>query len=252
MSVLCYHTVEPDCPTRAAVEPAAFAEQMQYLARRRVVVAPDRVPELLDLRGRLPRRTAAVTFDDGFTGVLEHAAPVLFDLGIPAMVFVVAQTLTPHGQPVDWVDDAPTLGPLQTLSRDQLRELSSAGVGIGSHSWAHRHLPELSEAEVRADLRESRTVLEDVVGHHVTQLAYPRGQHAPHVRRAAAAAGFAAAYSLPERREPPSRLAIPRVGIYPGNTVSEFRVKLSRRYLDVRLAPGTGVLREVVHRARRR
>lgn len=44
-------------------------------------------------------RALALTFDDGYAGVAEHAAPVLQELGVPAAVFVVSGTL----------DDAATL-----------------------------------------------------------------------------------------------------------------------------------------------
>lgn len=252
MTILCYHTVEPGCPSRVAVEPADFAEQMAHVARRRRVVAPEDVPRLLDRRGRLPRGAAAVTFDDGFSGVLDHAAPVLGRHGIPAIVFVVAKTLDADGHPVDWVDDAPVSGrALRTLDADGVRALADAGVTIGSHSWAHRHLPEMTESEVLTDLRDSRALLEEVVGRPVTQLAYPRGEHTPHVRRAAAAAGYGAAYGLPERREAPGPMAIPRVGIYPGNTIPELRVKLARPYLAVRLSPAADVGRTLVRHLRR-
>lgn len=251
MTILCYHTVEPDCPTRVAVDPAAFATQMAHLARHRRVVPPEQVPTLVDERGRLPRRAAAVTFDDGLSGVAEHAAPILADHGIPSIVFVVAQTVAPDAQVVDWVDDAPDGAPLRTLSADDLQGLASDGMRVGSHSWAHRHLPDLTEAEVRRDLTDSRELLEDIVGGPVTQLAYPRGQHAPHVRRAAAAAGYEAAYTLPEQREPESRYAIPRVGIYPGNSLRDFRIKSSARYLDLRLSRSTTAARQVLARLRR-
>ena len=250
MTILCYHTVEPDCPSRVAVEPGAFRAHMAHVARHRRVVAPEDVPGLVDRRGRLPRGAAAITFDDGLSGVAEHAAPVLASLGIPAIVFVVAETIAPGGRPVDWVDDAPAARPLRTLSADDVRALAAGGMRIGSHSWAHRHLPDLSESEVRNDLRESRALLEDLLGAPVRQLAYPRGQHAPHVRRAAEAVGYEAAFTLPEAREPVGPYAIPRVGVYPGNSVRDLRVKLTRRYLDLRLSPAAANARAALGRVR--
>ena len=106
---------------------------------------------------------------------------------LPATVFLVAQTLTEEGQPVDWVD-TPGTEPLSTLTRDQVLEMQDAGVDFQSHSWAHHVLTQLSEHECRKDLRDSREFLAEVLGRPVTLLAYPRGRHSPHVRRAAAAA----------------------------------------------------------------
>ena len=36
---------------------------------------------------------AALTFDDGYAGVFEHAVPILQALGMPATVFIVADAV---------------------------------------------------------------------------------------------------------------------------------------------------------------
>ena len=60
-------------------------------------------------------------------------------------------------------------------------------------------------------------------------LAYPYGFHTAHVRRAAAAAGYEYALSLPQGPEPSGPLAVPRVGIYRDNCVTGLRVKTRAR-----------------------
>ncbi|MGZ6792817.1 MAG: polysaccharide deacetylase family protein, partial [Mycobacteriales bacterium] len=139
MSVLCYHAVEPGWRSPLAVDPADFAEQCAWLARHREVVTLEDAVALLDERGRLPRGVCALTFDDGFASVLEHALPVLQQYRLPATVFLVAQTLAPQGQPVDWVDTPPPY-PMRTLTRDEVLRLQDAGVAFGSHSWRHADL----------------------------------------------------------------------------------------------------------------
>lgn len=94
--VLCYHSVIPDdmphAPqaTRVASRVADFRWQMAALAR---LFKPISAGELLEhfRRGNaLPARPALVTFDDGFRNNLAHAAPVLQELGIPALVHLTA------------------------------------------------------------------------------------------------------------------------------------------------------------------
>jgi peptidoglycan/xylan/chitin deacetylase (PgdA/CDA1 family) len=159
--------------------------------------------------------------------------PVLRREQLPATVFLVAQTLTPQGQPVDWVD-TPGEKPLETLTLDQVLEMQDAGVDFQSHSWAHLDLTQLSEAECVQDLTESRELLSDLLGRPVTTMAYPRGRHSPHVRRAAARAGYTHAFALPEQAEQPSEYAVPRVGIFHGNSPLTVRVKSTRPYLPAR------------------
>ena len=91
--ILGYHRVSdgPD-PYQLAVSPERFAEHLEVLAR---VARPLHVAELPELlaAGQVPRRTVAVTFDDGYADVLHLAKPLLTQFGIPATVFVTSGAL---------------------------------------------------------------------------------------------------------------------------------------------------------------
>lgn len=251
MTILCYHSVQPDWTSPLAVEPAGFAGHCAWLSRSRHVLSLAAAVDRLDSRGRLPRGTAALTFDDGFAALHGHAVPVLQRYSFPATVFLVAATLTAAGHPVDWVDTAHS-EPLRTLSREQILHMQDAGVDFQSHSYAHRDLTQLSFAECVADLRDSRELLAELLGRPVRLLAYPRGRHNGQVRAAAERAGYRYAFGLPERAERPGRYAIPRVGIYRGNSASTVRVKSSRAYLPVRTTAAFAAVRRGVRLARRR
>lgn len=229
MTVLCYHTVDADWSDPLAIHPAAFERQCRWLARHRRVLDLDRAVALSGCDGRLPRAAAAVTFDDGLAGVHDVAWPILRRTGIPFAVFVVTRTLTDERSAVDWIDDPPPVPP-STLTVEQVLELADAGVTIGSHSHTHRILPTLGDDECIQDLRRSREVLEDLLRRPVRHLAYPRGIHDERVRRCAARAGFATAFTLPAGPEPVGPLAIPRVGIYRGNSLAAVRIKASSGY----------------------
>ena len=236
MSVLCYHAVEDGWDSPMAIEPALFDAHCAWLSRHRRVVPLDVATRVMDRRFRLPARTSALTFDDGFTSMHTELLPRLRRWGLPATVFLVAETLTPEGRPVDWVDTPPP-HPLTTLTVDEVREMRDAGVDFQSHSWAHHDLTTLSYDECLSDLRRSRELLSDLLGSPVTMLAYPRGRHDAAVRKAAAAAGYAQAFALPERHEQPGPLSIPRVGVHRGNGTGVLRVKEAGPYLAVRQSP---------------
>jgi peptidoglycan/xylan/chitin deacetylase (PgdA/CDA1 family) len=233
VTVLCYHSVQSRWESPLAVEPDAFARQAAWLRARRRVLPLEEALRRLDSSGRLPRGEAALTFDDGFAALHDQAMPVLLRERLPATVFLVAQTLTEAGRPVDWVD-TPGTEPLRTLSRDQVLEMQDAGVDFQSHSWAHLDLTTLSEEECTRDLRDSREFLSELLGRPVTMLAYPRGRHSAHVRRAVARAGFTHAFALPEEAEPVDEFTIPRVGIFRGNGQLALRIKAARPYLRMR------------------
>jgi len=240
VTILCYHTVEPNWRSPLAIEPAAFDRHCSWLSRRAVVPLDAAING-----GGGSRSSIAITFDDGLSGVYEHAFRALTQHHLPATVFVVAETLTPQGRAVDWVDTPPPF-PLRTITLDQVLEMRDAGISFGSHSYSHADLTTLTAHEVESDLRASRELLEDLLRQPVPSLAYPRGRHNDVVRRAAQRAGYKFGFSLPEGPEPSETYAIPRVGIYPGNGPAALLVKAKPWYLSVRTSTVYPWLRRAV------
>jgi peptidoglycan/xylan/chitin deacetylase (PgdA/CDA1 family) len=241
MVVLCYHSIHPTWEDPLAVTPEMFAEHCAWLARHRAVLPLDEIVEL-EAAGRPRRGVVALTFDDGFADFAEGALPPLLRHRLPTTMFVVAGTLDEGAGGATWLRPQPATPPA-TLTSAQVLELRELGVRFGSHSWAHRDLRELSEDECVRDLRDSRERLEDLLHEEVPLLAYPYGFHAPHVRSAAAAAGYRYALSLPEGPEVHGSHAAPRVGLYRGNSVTALRVKSSSWYLRARMSPAQPLLR---------
>ena len=70
--------------------PEQFAWQVEYLARHFEPVTCRQIADALDGRASLPRRAVAITFDDGFADLVEHALPILQRARVPATVFVAS------------------------------------------------------------------------------------------------------------------------------------------------------------------
>ena len=87
--ILLYHRVSAlqRDPQWLAVAPENFEQQLRLLARESNVVPLEQLRQLV-LAGRIPRRTVAVTFDDGYADNLLEAAPLLMRSGLPATIFV--------------------------------------------------------------------------------------------------------------------------------------------------------------------
>lgn len=247
MSILCYHDVHPSWDSPLAITPGAFASHCAFLRRRRDVVALGVAAARMDTRGRLPWGMVAITFDDGFADLYHHAFPTLKAAGLPATVFLVAETLTPAGRSVDWVGpwDNPPDPPPATLTLEQILEMQDAGLEFMSHSYAHRHLECMDEADCVRDLRDSRELLESLLGRPVPHLAYPYGCHTPTIRRAAALAGYTHGFTLPDDPEPSGPYRVPRMGVLPG-ALRTLTVKTSGWYPRLRGTAPYAAARRVV------
>ncbi|MGH2707026.1 MAG: polysaccharide deacetylase family protein, partial [Actinomycetota bacterium] len=234
-----------------AIDPETFDRQCAWLAHHRKILDLSQAVGLLNSRGCLPRHTCALTFDDGFAALHDHALPVLTRYGLTATVFVVAETLSAGGRAVDWVDNAPAY-PLKTLTLQQVLEMQEAGVRFESHSYSHHDLTGLDDRECEEDLRASRELLEALLGRPVPFLAYPRGRHDERVQRIAERAGYTHAFALPETAEPFGPYSVPRVGVYPANSMRILKAKSSRWYLPVRTSRAYPLLGKMVRGGRKR
>ena len=106
-----------------------------------------------------PGRPCVLTFDDGHESNCTRALPRLLRAGFQATFFVTA----------GWMGRSPY------LSWEQLRTLAEAGMEIGSHSMTHRPPAGLSPAELRAEMEDSRRLLEDRIGRAVVSASSPTG-----------------------------------------------------------------------------
>ncbi len=87
----------------------------------------------------------------------------------------------------------------QLMSWEQIREAAGAGIAIGSHTHTHSVLTTLDETAQRAQLTESKTVLEERLGSRVRTIAYPAGCYglfSAETMRIARECGYEGAFSF--------------------------------------------------------
>jgi peptidoglycan/xylan/chitin deacetylase (PgdA/CDA1 family) len=240
--VLCYHAISERFPAALSVTPEAFERQLAVLKR-----AGYRGATFADAVKTTSGRVVAVTFDDAYLSELTLAKPLLDAVGYPATVYAPTAYLDTPERPLKWDGIEQWHGgehehELLPMSWDQLGELAEAGWEIGSHTRTHPHLHEVSDdAELRAELVESKATVEERLGRECATLAYPYGDYDERVVEAAGAAGYAAAGTLPARLHGERLLAWPRVGVYRGDDERRFRLKVSRvlrRLRGSRIWPG--------------
>jgi peptidoglycan/xylan/chitin deacetylase (PgdA/CDA1 family) len=207
--VLCYHAVSAASSHRLALTPTQLERQVRGVLRRGY--RGGTAAEAVAGRGRVLH----VTFDDAYRNVAD-ALPVLAALGVHVTVFACTD-FADGGRVLDIPELAEDArrepDTLATMDWDALRALLASGVGVGSHTCGHPHLPLLGDAELARELTESRQRLEDELEVPCRYLAYPYGETDARVEAAAAAAGYDAAFALGPRRWG-SAFAVPRVDLY--------------------------------------
>jgi peptidoglycan/xylan/chitin deacetylase (PgdA/CDA1 family) len=115
-----------------------------------------------------------------------------------------------------WAQVKPSSGPAVRLSTEQTVELSRGGlIEIGAHSVTHPMLAALPVASQRAEIQQSRSDLEEIVGQRVESFAFPYGNYAPETVSLVREAGFKQACSVVATlaRKGCNRFELPRVQV---------------------------------------
>ncbi|MEU2118768.1 polysaccharide deacetylase family protein [Streptomyces sp. NPDC016459] len=190
--VLLYHAVMDDPPDWIAeftVTPKEFASQLDaVVASGRAPVTVGTLAAHLTSGDPLPDRPVVITFDDGFADLAGPTAEALAARDLPSTAYLTTGAITP-GRPC-------LLPPAPMMTLEQAPRLEEYGMEVGGHTATHAQLDTLAPGALRRELRESKAVLEDTLGHEVRHLAYPHGYNSPAVRRAAAAAGYTSAVAV--------------------------------------------------------
>jgi len=191
----------------------------------------DRFEEHLNLLAEMEHATRhiqpVITFDDGHLSDFEYAMPALARANRQGYFFITA----------GWTGNR-----VGYMGPDHLRTLHQAGHVIGAHGWSHALLPRCTPAELKRELEDARSRLEDILSAPVTNISLPGGRGNKSVMSACQAAGYTTVWtSLPGLSQPEWERTVGRFNILATHTTGYLR-----RLLD----PDSGVLRREVLKSR--
>ncbi len=231
--LLMYHKIAPTPMTTGLpalyVSRRDFARQMDELAAARLECVP--YPEI-QAASDADKRAFCLSFDDGYSNVMENALPVLQARSLRAIQFIVAGQI---GGTDAW-DRAIGEPPLPLMDDAQINDWLGAGHEIGSHTLTHPHLPTLSREQARAEIFDSKQILEDRFGVPIRHFCYPYGDYDEPVRDLVGEAGYETA--------PTVRFGTNRPGVPP--------LELHRVMACNSLAPVRNLARKAVRALRRK
>lgn len=215
-AVLVYHAVgeisPKDDPLKMNVRPELFGDHMRFLASN--------------------KENYIVAFDDGFESVYRNAFPALKKYGIKAMVFLTT----------DYIDGKLSLdtffGHMHTpkpLTWAMVKEMSEAGLEIGSHTVTHRNMGLLDDDSAVTEAVVSRSRISEMIPGQVRSLAYPFGNKGSFTDRTIAIlkeSGYERAYTnmmgMDNSKDEP--FAIRRIRVYGDDDIFRFKMKVRGAY----------------------
>jgi peptidoglycan/xylan/chitin deacetylase (PgdA/CDA1 family) len=253
----CYHNVIPDALANQVGDPAlhlpvsSFAEQLDWITRSFTVIPIGELAKRLRERASVSG-LAALTFDDGYYGVIHHAIPLMRSAGVPFALFPVVEGASQR-RPFWWdlfpdltaaqrnrflselKGDFDAIAPLSNATRDlptdaiaadwaTLRRIAGPDCTVGVHTVTHRNLTVLTDTEIAWELNESRERIVSELGITPSVVAYPYGFRDPRVQKITEAAGFEAGCTLSFEliRQGNPSFDIPRINIPAGIPMANF------------------------------
>ena len=179
--VLNYHQID-NKHNALSIPIDDFDTQMKFLADSGcITITPEELYAGLNGEIELPPKPVLITFDDGYIDNYNNAFPILKKYGLRATIFVIPSFTSVYPNYLTW---------------EQLKEMEENGITIQSHTLTHPKLEELPDDEIRNELINSKSMLEENLGHPVEFLAYPTGTYNLHIAGIAQDVGYKGAFTI--------------------------------------------------------
>lgn len=220
--ILCYHRIDEKPKQYTVLPPAEFRAQMEYLKKHEFNVVPlEEIVDAAQYGTKLPERTVALTFDDGYKDNYTIAYPILKQYKYPATLFIYPYYVSNGGAAITWEM-------LKEMAADPL-------IKIQSHTFTHTNLNKTTRqgnAALKHEIVDSKNTLEQKLGIKVNTLAYPYGVFNPKVLAATKAAGYRSAFTIGTfpieyaGTKPTDLWTIPRIMVNRGDSLAMWAKRL--------------------------
>ena len=209
--VLAWHKVERRHELGVTrISPRRFAKQIERLARAewKTLGLDEVIACAIGERVAAPNELA-ITFDDGYRGLREHAFPVLEAHGFRATCFVI----TEYAGKLNRWDVAYGGRRFAHLAWRDMRAWQGRGIEFASHTATHPRLTRCSSDEVRGELERSRAAIARALDVETPAVSYPFGAAGEREERFAREAGYCAGFGI-ARAWGGSVMSLARVPVY--------------------------------------
>lgn len=211
--ILCYHKVDRRVELGVTrLSPRRFARQMERLACRGcTTLSLDQLRGCLTGARRAAPNEIAITFDDGYRALRDHAFPVLTAHGFTGICFVV----TDYAGKLNRWDVAYGGRRFAHLGWRDMRRWQSRGIEFASHTASHPRLTWLTDGDVARELSRSRAAIRGALDADPAVVSWPFGAHGPREHRIAEREGYSVGLAIGRSRTWTGDLfSVPRHPVY--------------------------------------
>lgn len=160
---------------------------LEYKQRGYRFVSIDEASEIIEDKklSTAFNKFVCVTFDDGYRDNLTEAYPIMKKHNIPFVIYVTT----------DFIDNKSEMwwypGQQLAMSKEELLQFDREPLcTIGAHTLSHPKLDELDIQNQQNEILQSKTILEEWLGHPIDHFSYPHGAHTQETKEIAIEAGF--------------------------------------------------------------
>lgn len=219
ISVLSYHSVSKN-NFRFSIDPGVVKKQILYLKKHYQFITEEDLLAYLRGKKQINQPSILLTFDDGYKDIMtlreffakQNIQPTLFVLSNP--------------KNANWKQIGPKR---EFLNKKDIATLLKDGWSIQCHSATHANLAEVSMAEIKKEVLESKKSLEKLLGIKIKHFAYPRGKYTSSVLQQVKGAKYVLGFTMDDgfitRSSNPYLL--PRIGVDRTHSFAEFKVAFS-------------------------
>jgi len=216
--VLMYHHIreydvaDDQIGTNLSVSANNFKEQLDYLKNNSYTTIT--FSDLIDFPvKKLPDKPVIITLDDGYSDAYENAFKLLKSNRQIAVFYIISSFI-----------DNP-----EYLSKENMVEISDAGMEIASHTVTHRNLTKLAPEDLKKEIINSKIALEEIVGRKIISFCYPAGKYDQIVSKEVINAGYLTATTtqMAVSNTSEDKFLIPRLRITPSDSITSFANKIN-------------------------
>jgi len=170
LRVLMYHKLSESNNEELTVKVDAFEKQLSYLVKHNY--QPITVEQLIEYQYRgtkLPDKPVLITFDDGYENNYTYLYPLLKKYRLKSTIFLPVGCI---GKSNLW-----DKGNEPIMNYERLKEMDSAFIEFGLHSFLHINYARLTEEELIQDITVCKTKLTENAVPFAPAIAYAYGAY---------------------------------------------------------------------------